>query len=55
MNRGRVADSLLAGLASAVVAWPLTTLFTPDTWIRPTLVVVAMVVLAGIVGRMLTT
>jgi transglutaminase-like putative cysteine protease len=55
MSRGRVTDSLLAGLASLVVAWPLTTLFTPNTWIRPTLGIVLMVVVAGIVGRRLTT
>jgi transglutaminase-like putative cysteine protease len=54
MNRGRVADSVLAGLASAVVAWPLTTLFTPSTWIRPTLGMVLVVVVAGIVARSLT-
>ena len=55
MSRGRVTDSILAGLASAVVAWPLTTLFTPSTWIRPTLGVIFVVVLAGILARQLTT
>ncbi|MFC8502359.1 transglutaminaseTgpA domain-containing protein [Pedococcus sp. NPDC057267] len=55
MNRGRVADSVLAGLASAVVAWPLTTLFTPSTWIRPTLGMVVVVVVAGILARSLTS
>jgi transglutaminase-like putative cysteine protease len=55
MSRGRVGDSLLAGLASAVVAWPLTTLFTPSTWIRPTLGVIVLVVLAGVLARHLTT
>jgi len=55
MSRGRVADSALAGLASAVVAWPLTTLFTPSTWIRPTIGVVILVVLAGILARHLTS
>ena len=55
MSRGRVADSLIAGAASAVVAWPLTTLFTPNTWIRPTLVMVFAVVVVGIAVRMLTS
>lgn len=55
MSRGRVADSLIAGAASAVVAWPLTTLFTPNTWIRPMLVMVFAVVVIGIAFRMLTS
>ncbi len=55
MSRGRIPESLLAGAASAVVAWPLTTLFTPNTWVRPTLGVVVVVVLTGILTRLLTT
>ena len=55
MSRGRIPESLLAGAASAVVAWPLTTLFTPNTWVRPTLGMVIVVVLTGILARMLTT
>ena len=55
MSRGRLADSLIAGAASAVVAWPLTTLFTPNTWIRPTLAMVFAVVVVGILARMLTS
>ena len=55
MSRGRVPESLLAGAASAVVAWPLTTLFTPSTWMRPTLAVIAVVVVVGILLRMATT
>ncbi|GAB3084837.1 transglutaminase TgpA family protein [Phycicoccus sp. Root563] len=55
MSRGRVPESLLAGAASAVVAWPITTLFTPNTWVRPTLAVILVVVLTGIAARMLTT
>ncbi len=54
MSRGRIADSLIAGAASAVVAWPLTTLFTPNTWIRPMLAMVFAVVVIGIVFRLLT-
>ncbi|SDO80382.1 Transglutaminase-like superfamily protein [Pedococcus dokdonensis] len=55
MSRGRLADSLIAGAASGVVAWPLTTLFTPATWVRPTLAMVLVVVVVGVVGRMVTT
>lgn len=55
MTRGRLGDSLIAGAASAVVAWPLTTLFTPSTWVRPTLAMVLAVVVVGVVGRMLTS
>lgn len=55
MSRGRLADSLIAGAASAVVAWPLTTLFTPSTWIRPTLVMVFAVVVVGVLARMVTS
>lgn len=55
MSRGRVADSVLAGLASAVVAWPLITLFTPNTWVRPTLGMVLLIVVAGILARQLTS
>ena len=55
MSRGRLPESLLAGAASAVVAWPLTTLFTPNTWVRPTLGVILVVALTGILARLLTT
>jgi transglutaminase-like putative cysteine protease len=55
MSRGRIPDSLIAGAASAVVAWPLTTLFAPSSWIRPMLVMVFAVVVVGIAVRMLTS
>jgi transglutaminase-like putative cysteine protease len=54
MSRARVPESLLAGAATAVVAWPLTTLFTPSTWVRPTLLVIAAVVAVGILTRLVT-
>jgi transglutaminase-like putative cysteine protease len=54
VSRARLPESLLAGAATAVVAWPLTTLFTPSTWIRPTLVVIAVVVIVGMLARLLT-
>jgi transglutaminase-like putative cysteine protease len=55
MSRSRLPDTLLAGAATAVVAWPLTTLFTPADWMRPTLAIIAVVVVCGVVGRLLST
>jgi transglutaminase-like putative cysteine protease len=37
-----------------VVAWPLTTLFTPSTWIRPTIAVIAVVAVVGMLARLVT-
>lgn len=54
MSRARIPESLLAGLATVVVGWPLTTLFSPATWVRPMLAVVAVVVLCGILARLVT-
>ncbi|TQJ50282.1 DUF3488 and transglutaminase-like domain-containing protein [Phycicoccus sp. SLBN-51] len=55
MSRTRLADTAIAALATAVVSWPLTTLFTPNNWIRPTMLMVAVVAAAGLLGRWLTT
>ncbi len=55
MSRARVPESLLAGAATIVVSWPLTTLFTPNTWVRPTIAMVALVVGAGMAARLLTS
>ncbi|HEY3535056.1 MAG TPA: DUF3488 and transglutaminase-like domain-containing protein [Pedococcus sp.] len=55
MSRARVPETLLAGLATAVVAWPLTTLFTPGTWIRPTLAMIVVVMVCGMLARLATT
>ena len=54
MSRSRVPESLVAGLATAVVAWPLTTLFAPATWVRPTLGMIAVVVVCGMLARAVT-
>jgi transglutaminase-like putative cysteine protease len=54
MSRARVPESLLAGAATAVVAWPLTTLFAPSTWVRPTLGLIAVVVVCGMLARLVT-
>lgn len=54
MSRGRIPESLLAGAATVVAAWPMTTLFAPNTWVRPTVAMVVVVALAGITMRMLT-
>ncbi len=55
VSRTRLPDTAVAALATAVVSWPLTTLFTPNTWIRPTMLMVALVAAAGLLGRWLTT
>jgi transglutaminase-like putative cysteine protease len=55
MNRTRLPETALAALATIVVSWPLTTLFTPSTWVRPTILMVAFVAGAGLLGRRLTT
>lgn len=55
MSRTRLPETALAGLATLVVSWPLTTLFTPNSWVRPTVAMVLAVVAAGLLGRMLTT
>lgn len=54
MNRARAADALLAALAALCVSLPLTTLFTPATWFRPSVVLVVLVALSGMGLRMLT-
>jgi len=54
MSRTRVPETALAALATAVVSWPLITLFTPATWVRPTMAMIAVVAVAGLVGRRLT-
>src|SRR6476661_3839839 len=55
MSRTRLPETALAGLATLVVSWPLTTLFTPNSWVRPTVAMALAVVAAGLLGRMLTT
>jgi transglutaminase-like putative cysteine protease len=54
MSRARVSETLVAGAATAIVAWPLTTLFTPASWLRPTLAMIAVVVVSGLLMRLLT-
>lgn len=48
MNRTRPVETLLAALASFTVALPLLTLFDANTWVRPSLVVVMTIALAGL-------
>ncbi|HYN68513.1 MAG TPA: DUF3488 and transglutaminase-like domain-containing protein [Ornithinibacter sp.] len=54
MNRGRPVEALLAALATLAVTLPLTTLFTPATWFRPSVLLVAVVALAGFGLRRIT-
>lgn len=48
MNRVRPIETLLAALASFTVTLPLLTLFDANTWVRPSLVVVATIALVGL-------
>ena len=55
MNRVRPVEALLAALATLAVTLPLTTLFTPSTWLRPSVVLVAVVALGGMGLRRITS
>ena len=55
MNRARPIEALLAVLATIAVTIPVTTLFTPNTWMRPSLVLVAVVAVTGAGLRTLTS
>lgn len=48
MNRVRPIEALLAALASFTVALPLLTLFDSNTWVRPSIVIVATIALVGL-------
>ncbi|XVX21602.1 transglutaminaseTgpA domain-containing protein [Actinomycetota bacterium] len=50
-RRVRPVDALLAALATLAAAAPLRTLFAPDSWIRPAIVVVAVVTAIGMLAR----
>ena len=54
MNRVRPVEALLAALAVLAVTLPLTTLFTPSTWLRPSVLLVAVVALTGMGLRRVT-
>ena len=47
MNRVRPVEGLLAALATLTVTLPLSTLFTPATWFRPSVLLVAVAALVG--------
>ncbi|GAA4406517.1 DUF3488 and transglutaminase-like domain-containing protein [Fodinibacter luteus] len=55
MNRVRPVEALLAALATLAVTLPVTTLFTPSTWFRPSAVLVLVVALAGMGLRRVTS
>lgn len=55
MNRARPADAALAAAATLCVSLPLTTLFTPASWMRPSVFLVLLVALAGTGLRTLTS
>ena len=54
VNRVRPVEALLAALATLAVTLPLTTLFTPSTWFRPSVLLVSVVALVGMGLRRIT-
>ena len=54
VNRVRPVEALLAALATLAVTLPLTTLFTPSTWFRPSVLLVVVVALVGMGLRRIT-
>ncbi|HQV83031.1 MAG TPA: transglutaminaseTgpA domain-containing protein [Ornithinibacter sp.] len=55
MNRTRPVEALLAALATIAVTLPVTTLFTPGTWFRPSVVLVLVVAVTGMGLRRVTS
>ena len=55
MNRVRPVEALLAALATLAITLPLTTLFTPSTWFRPSVLLVVVVALVGMGLRRIST
>ncbi|MDE9366494.1 DUF3488 and transglutaminase-like domain-containing protein [Luteipulveratus sp. YIM 133132] len=51
MSRARPLETLLAAVAVLVASWPVRTLLIGDTWIRPVLLLLALVAVIGMVGR----
>jgi transglutaminase-like putative cysteine protease len=54
VNRVRPVEALLAAVATLAVTLPLTTLFTPSTWFRPSVLLVVVVALVGMGLRRIT-
>jgi len=54
VNRVRPVEALLAAIATLAVTLPLTTLFTPSTWFRPSVLLVVVVALVGMGVRRIT-
>ena len=54
MNRARPVEALLAALATIAVTFPVTTLFAPDSWFRPSVILVLVVALSGVALRRVT-
>lgn len=55
MTRARPIEALVAALATIAVTFPVTTLFAPDTWFRPSVVLVLVVALSGMALRRVTS
>ena len=54
MNRVKPVEALLAAVAVIAVTLPLTTLFTPSSWFRPSVLLVVVVALTGMGLRRIT-
>ncbi len=50
---GRGVDSTLAAIATLTAAWPISTLLAEPTWLRRTVLLLAVVALSGVGGRSL--
>jgi transglutaminase-like putative cysteine protease len=51
---GHGLDAALAAIATLIAAWPISTLLTEPAWLRPTVLLVAVVALSGVAARCLT-
>lgn len=50
---GHGLDAVLAAIATLIAAWPISTLLTEPAWLRPTVLLVAVVALSGVAARSL--
>ncbi|AKT51633.1 transglutaminase-like domain-containing protein [Arsenicicoccus sp. oral taxon 190] len=55
MSQTRPAETALAAAAVVVATWPLTTLLREQSWVGPTILVVALIAVAGLALRALRT
>ncbi len=53
MTRARPVDALLAAVATLLALLPLTTLFEPNSFLQPSVVMIGVVAVTGVAGRVL--